>query len=158
VSVTIIAAVSDNGVIGKDGKIPWHLPADLKRFKKLTKGHHIVMGRKTWESIGIPLHKRTNVVITSNKDYVADGTTIVHSLEEALALAPDDEETFIIGGERVYRDGFQYADKVELTLVHTEVGGENLVKFPLELLNDWELVRIAPGETHSFHTYERRER
>ena len=100
--ITIIAAIAKNNALGKDNDLIWHLPEDLKRFKKLTSGHHILMGRNTFESIGKPLPNRTSVIITRNKHYYKDGCLIAHSLEEALELASKDEEIFIIGGAQIY--------------------------------------------------------
>jgi dihydrofolate reductase len=117
--ITIIAAIAKNNALGKDNDLIWHLPEDLKRFKKLTSGHHILMGRNTFESIGKPLPNRTSVIITRNKHYYKDGCLIAHSLEEALELASKDEEIFIIGGAQIYDYALQkdVADALEITLV-----------------------------------------
>ena len=118
--ITIIAAIATNNALGKNNDLIWHLPADLKRFKKLTSGHHILMGRNTFESIGKPLPNRTTIIITRNKDYFKEGCLIAYSLEEALELAKTDDEIFIIGGAQIYDYALQndFADALEITLVH----------------------------------------
>ncbi len=120
--ISIIAAMGSNRELGKDNQLLWHLPADLKRFKSITQGHPVIMGRKTFESIGRPLPKRTNVVISSQENYQPKGVTVVSSLMQALILAPelDEEEVFIIGGGRVYAESLGFADRLYLTLVHGE--------------------------------------
>jgi len=118
-TITIIVAVGNNNALGKDNKLLWHLPNDLKRFKKLTTGHDIIMGRKTYESIGRPLPNRTNIIITRNKDYeVPYGCLIVGNLDEALDAARKDESPFIIGGAQIYNLALPIVDKIELTQVH----------------------------------------
>ena len=121
--ISIIAAIGINRELGKDNQLLWYLSQDLKRFKAITQGHPVIMGRKTFESIGRPLPKRTNVVISSQENYQPEGVTVVTSLMEALILAPelDDEEVFIIGGGQVYADSLGYADRLYLTLVDGEV-------------------------------------
>lgn len=128
--VSAIVAVAKNGVIGKDNQIPWYLPADLAYFKRTTLGHHILMGRNSFRSIGRPLPKRTNVVITRDPFFSADGVLVAHSVEEALALAFDhgDTEAFIIGGGSIYRDSMTLWDKLYYTEVDLEPDGD--VFFP----------------------------
>lgn len=123
--ISIIVALGHNRVIGKDGKIPWHVSEDLKRFKRLTTGHAVVMGRKTYESIGKPLPNRTNIVITRGVSSPA-GCIAVHSLDEALARAREVEkdEIFVIGGGEIYRQAIGLADKLYLTVVHKEFEGD----------------------------------
>ncbi|PHQ56137.1 MAG: diacylglycerol kinase [Lutibacter sp.] len=116
--ITIIAAIAENNALGKDNKLIWHLPADLKRFKKVTLNHHIIMGRKTFESLGKPLPNRTNIVITRNKDYTANGCVVVNSLQEALKAAKKDKDPFILGGAEIYMQAILIADKLDLTFVH----------------------------------------
>lgn len=120
--VTIIAAIAKNNALGKDNDLIWHLPADLKRFKKITSGHYILMGRNTFESIGRPLPNRTTVIITRNEDYVKNGCFIANSLEEALNIAEADEEIYIIGGAQIYKYALEnnLADALEITLVHQD--------------------------------------
>ncbi len=116
--------MSRNGVIGKDNAIPWRLPGELALFKRLTMGHPIVMGRKTWESIGRALPGRLNIVITRNKGYAATGATVVPSLDAALAAAAGAKEIFVIGGAQLYAEALPRADRLYLTTVDTEVEGD----------------------------------
>ncbi len=136
--VSAIVAVAQNGVIGKDNQIPWYLPADLKYFKKVTTGHHVIMGRKCFESIGRPLPNRTNVVITRDPFFVATGCLVVHSIEEALNLAFENEETeaFIIGGGEIYRQSLQYWDQIYFTEVDINPEGDIYFE-PLD--DSWKL-------------------
>lgn len=124
--INLIAALSTNRVIGKDGGFPWHITADLKHFKELTVGNTVIMGRKTFESIGKPLPNRTNIVITRDRDFSAEGCRIVHSLEEAIDMAREfgKGDIFIIGGGQVYEQAMRFADKLILTLVHKEFDGD----------------------------------
>ncbi len=118
--VTIIAAIAENNALGKNNDLIWHLPADLKRFKKVTTGHYILMGRKTFESIGKPLPNRTSVIISRNDNYFVDGCLVADSLEKALELAEDEEELFIIGGAQIYEHALaqNLVDKLDITMVH----------------------------------------
>ena len=122
--ISIIVAASQNNVIGKDNQLIWRLSADLKRFKALTTGHYIIMGRKTFDSIGKPLPDRTSIIITRQADYKAEGCIVVNSLEEALAKVPADQEAFIIGGGTIYKEAIDKADKLYLTLVHGKFKGD----------------------------------
>ncbi|MGZ2368850.1 dihydrofolate reductase [Ancylomarina sp. YFZ004] len=122
--ISIIVATSHNNVIGKDNKLIWRLSADLKRFKALTTGHHIIMGRKTFDSIGKPLPDRTSIIITRQADYKAEGCIVVNSLEEALAKVPAEQEAFVIGGGTIYKEAIEKADKLYLTLVHGKFDGD----------------------------------
>lgn len=118
--ISQIVAVAENRAIGKDNDLIWRLPADLKYFKEITTGHHIIMGRKNYESIGRPLPNRTSIIITRNKDYKAEGCIIVHSLDEALKIANQNGETeaFIIGGGEIYKNSMELTDKIYYTEVH----------------------------------------
>lgn len=116
--VAIIVAISENNAIGKDNQLLWHLPADLKHFKNITSGHPIIMGRKTYESIGKPLPNRRNIVITRQKDFKIQGVDVVNSVEEALSICEGEPEIFIIGGAEIYRTAFDQTDKIYLTKVH----------------------------------------
>lgn len=138
--ITVIAAIAKNNALGKDNDLIWHLPADLKRFKKLTTGHYIVMGRNTFESIGKPLPNRTSVIITRNHNYYKDGCLIAHSLEEALNLCKEEEHIFIIGGAQIYKETLEkgLADILEITYVHQEFEADAF--FPEINLNDWKEV------------------
>ncbi len=162
--VAIVVAVSRNGVIGRDGGLPWKLASDLRRFRKLTTGRPVVMGRRTHESIGRPLPGRTNIVITRNGRDPPPGVRIARDLASALVLARSAaggaDEAFVIGGARVYREALAVADVVHMTEVHAEVAGG--VTFPLPLGDGWREVsreRHAAGEgddhAHSFVTHER---
>jgi dihydrofolate reductase len=125
--ISIIVAISKNRVIGKDNKLLWHIPQDLARFKKLTNGHPVIMGRKTFESIGKVLPDRTNIIITSDRKYRAKSALITHSLAQALNCAKDkqgSEEIFIIGGASVYSQALLIADKLYITVVHTNIDGD----------------------------------
>ena len=120
-----IAAASENNVLGNDNKLVWHLPDDSKRFKQITTGHYIIMGRKTFESFPKPLPNRTHVVITRQKNYVVpEGCLVVNSLEEALEISPKNEPVFIVGGAEIYRQSLSISDKIELTRVHASCEGD----------------------------------
>lgn len=124
--ISLIVATSENDVIGKDGSIPWHIPADLKHFKTLTMGHHIIMGRKTYESIGKPLPGRINIILTKNPGYKADGCIVADSLQKAINIAREQKnsEVFIIGGEEIFKLVLPMADRVYLTRVHEKFDGD----------------------------------
>ncbi len=126
--LTIIAAVAKNNALGKNNQLIWHLPADLKRFKKITSGHHIIMGRKTFESLGKPLPNRTTIIITRNANFKAAGCIIVNSLTEAVKIAAIDENPFILGGAEIYKQAMDVADILDLTIVHKEFDAD--VFFP----------------------------
>ncbi len=139
--ISLVAAMAKNRVIGKDNQMPWHLTADLKHFKSVTMSKPIVMGRKTFESIGRPLPGRENVIISRNKDYAVDGCIVVHSIEDALALLTDYEEIMIIGGGFLYSQIIEQADKLYLTFIDLEVDGDT--HFPeFEHLNLIETCRV----------------
>jgi dihydrofolate reductase len=117
--VTIIAAIAENNALGKDNQLIWYLPADLKRFKKTTLNHVVIMGRKTFESMGKSLPKRTNIIITRDKNYKAEGCIVVNSLIEALKIAKkEDENPFILGGAEIYKQVMPFTDRLDVTLVH----------------------------------------
>lgn len=158
--ISMIVAADENNVIGKDNQLIWHLPDDLKFFKKKTSGHCIIMGRHTFESVGKPLPNRTNIIITRDKNYAAEGCKIVHTLEDALALAKGDDNPFIVGGEQIYRLALPLADQVYLTRIHHEFEGDR--HFP-EMGDDWvetESISHPTDEKHeyafTFKTYEKR--
>ena len=137
--LTIIAAASENNALGKDNQLVWHLPDDFKRFKNLTSGHFIVMGRKTFESFPKPLPNRTHIIITRQKDYeVPEGCLVASSLQKAIDLCPDSEEVFIIGGGEIYKQSIEIADKIDLTRVHTTIEADTF--FPEIDTDKWELV------------------
>ncbi|MBS9766138.1 MAG: dihydrofolate reductase [Flavobacteriaceae bacterium] len=117
--ITIIAAIAEQNALGKDNQLIWHLPADLKRFKSITSGHPIIMGRKTFESLGRPLPNRTNIVITRNKAYCPQGVEVVHSLDEAIEKGQEiDDDIFIIGGATIYKKAIEIVDFLDITKVH----------------------------------------
>ncbi|MDE5418328.1 dihydrofolate reductase [Labilibaculum sp. DW002] len=159
--LSIIVAASQNNVIGKDNQLIWRLSADLKRFKALTTGHHIIMGRKTFDSIGKPLPNRTSIIITRQADYKAEGCIVVNSLEEAIEKAADQEEVFIIGGGTIYKEALSKADKLYYTKVHKDFEGDTF--FPVVNFQEWESVSredCMPDEkneyAYSFIDYKRK--
>jgi dihydrofolate reductase len=130
--ISAIVAVAKNGVIGKEGGLPWYLPAELARFKEVTTGHPIIMGRKTHESIGRALSGRTNIVITHNKDFSSEGCIVVESMEKALEeakKAEGGEEIFIIGGESIYKEAMPLIERIYLTKVDAQVDGDKFFHF-----------------------------
>ena len=138
--ITMIAAAGENNELGKDNGMIWHLPDDFKRFKELTSGHCIIMGRKTFDSLDEALPNRTNIVITRNKDYKKTGAVPVQSMEEALKVAAkEDPNPFIIGGGEIYKMGLVFADKIELTLVHGTFDDAEAF-FPEFSKENWNLV------------------
>ena len=136
--ITLIAAVAENNALGKDNQLLWHLPDDFKRFKNVTSGHYIIMGRKTFESFPKPLPNRTHVIITHQKDYHPEGCLVVDSLQKAIAVCPKEEETFIIGGGEIYKQSIEIADKLDITRVHHTFEADTF--FPEINLNKWELT------------------
>lgn len=135
-TITIIAAIANNNALGKNNDLIWHLPADLKRFKKTTTGHHIIMGRNTFESIGKALPNRTTVIITRNPDYKMEGCIVVNSLEKALEVTKNDETPFIIGGAQIYEQAILIAEKLDITEVHHNFDAD--VFFPEINKNSWK--------------------
>lgn len=150
-TVSLIVAASTNNVIGSDGTLPWHLPDDLRNFKRLTTGKPIVMGRKTFDSIGKPLPDRRNVVITRDPNYVASGCDVVTSPEAAFELLHDAAEVMIIGGSQIYAAFLPLADRVYLTRVHAEVDGDAM--FPELDTNEWALVSCDPHDVDDAHRH-----
>ena len=160
--VSLIVAVSENGVIGRDGGLPWRLSADLKHFKKTTMGHHLIIGRRTWDEVGKPLPGRTMVVVTRSRRFAPEGVHVAHSLEEALDIARDDGEPFIGGGAHIYRMALEndLVNRLYVTRVHSEIEGDT--RFPDFDLKMWELVfeehHLADEKneySYSFLVYER---
>jgi dihydrofolate reductase len=142
--ISIIVAVARNGVIGSGNKMLWHISEDFQMFRRVTMGHPVVMGRKTFESLGRALSGRTNVVITRNPEFAAEGATVVGSLEEALALFPASEEVFVIGGGEIYRQAMPLADRLYLTRVGADYDGDT--RFPDWNPAEWTLIS---SENHS---------
>ena len=160
--ITLIAAIGKNNELGKDNDLIWHLPADLKRFKKITSGHHILMGRNTFESIGKPLPNRTSVIITRNNNYFKDGCLIANSIEKAIDLVGE-KDAFIIGGAQIYKQALEsnLVDKLDVTIVHQEFEAD--VFFPEIDVNIWEEISredFKPDEknkyNYSFVSYKRK--
>ncbi len=136
--ISIIVAVARNGVIGGGNSLLWHISEDLQRFKRITSGHPVIMGRKTFESLGKPLPNRTNVVVTRQSGYAPQGVTVVGSIEEAVALFPASEEVFITGGGQIYRQAMPLADKLYLTTVEHDYEGDT--HFPEWDRSRWRLL------------------
>jgi len=163
--VSAIVAISNNRVIGSDNDIPWYLPADLKYFKKTTLNHHIIMGRKTFQSIGRPLPKRINVVLTRDMFFIATNCLVAHSLDHALNLAKDngEEEAFIIGGGQIYDLALPLLDRLYLTEVDIDIAEDKpVVKFPELPVGEWKEISSEahqPDEKNEygyvFKVYER---
>ena len=139
--ISLIAAVAENGVIGRKGQLPWRLRSDLQRFKQLTMGHTVIVGRKTWESIGRPLPGRRSVVISRQSGYQAEGVTVVGSVEDAIATArvAGDDEAFVIGGAEVYQQALPLVERLYLTYVSVEVEGDAFFKPELDM-SEWVAI------------------
>lgn len=150
--ITMIAAAGENNELGKDNDLLWHLPDDFKRFKQLTTGHHIIMGRKTFESFPKPLPNRTHLIITRNKDYKKEGAVVVHSIAEALEISKEDLQPFIIGGGEIYKMGLPIADKIELTRVHSTFDDADTF-FPKFSNEEWQLVSEIKHEKAERHKF-----
>ena len=155
----IVVAYARNRVIGRDNDLPWRLPGDLKHFKRVTMGSPIIMGRKTWESLGRPLPGRLNVVISRNAHYQADGAIVCRSLEEAIRACGDAPRACIIGGEQLFRDALPQIDEIIATEVHAEIEGDTY--FPPLNANDWEEIERLPqpdenGLSYDFVTLRRK--
>lgn len=153
--IALIAAVSENGVIGRDGGIPWHLPADLQLFKRLTMGHHLIVGRKTFESIGKPLPGRKMIVLSRQPGYSVEGCLTATSLQNALEIArkAGEDEVFIAGGAAVYTQALPLADRFYLSRVHANVKGDTT--FPEFNLENWAVTvkteyPAGKGQKHDF--------
>lgn len=162
--LTIIVAAAENNAIGKDNDMLWHLSKDFKRFKKLTTGHPIIMGRKTFDSLPGMLPNRTHVIITRQKGFTKEGCVIVHSLEEAIAYCKEDDRPFIIGGGEIYKQAMEIVDCLEITRVH-ETFEDADTYFPEIDTTEWELVdedAHTKDEKHqfdfTFNTYKRKDR
>ncbi|NOT09115.1 MAG: dihydrofolate reductase [Gemmatimonadales bacterium] len=149
--VSLVAAMSENRVIGKGGGLPWRLPKDLQHFKRLTVDHTVIMGRKTFDEVKRPLANRRNVVVSRNPAFQPSGVTVVPSLEEALALGATEREVFVIGGGEMYRLALPRADRIYLTVVHAQVEGDT--EFPRFESEAWALdveERHEADEKHAF--------
>lgn len=149
--LSIIAAISDNNALGKENKLLWHLPADLKRLKALTMGHHLIMGRKTFESLGKPLPGRPHIIISKQKNYFPEGVTVVDSIEKAIELAKEDNQPFIFGGGEIYKLALHLVQKIYITKVHANFDGDTF--FPELKSGEWKLIDIQkfePDEKNKF--------
>ena len=149
--ITLIAAVAENNALGKDNQLLWHLPDDFKRFKNITSGHYIIMGRKTFESFPKPLPNRTHIIITRQKKYPSENCIVVDSLQKAIAICPPAEELFIIGGGEIYNQSIEIADKLDITRVHNTFDADTF--FPEIDLNKWKLTSAefhSKDEKHNF--------
>jgi dihydrofolate reductase len=158
--LSAIVAMASNRVIGVNNQLPWRLPADLARFKRVTMGHTLVMGRKTYESIGRPLPGRTMIVVTRQRGYAPAGVKVAHSVDEALALAQGDDELFIIGGAELFAQTMHRLDRLYLTLIEREIPGDTF--FPQVDLSTWKRIEQEPHPAstpealpYTFLTYER---
>lgn len=148
--ISLIAAMDRNRTIGKDNRMPWRLPADMAYFKKLTTGHSVIMGRKTFESIGKPLPGRRNIIITRDREFAVEGCIVCHSVEEALKF-DDGEEVFIIGGAEVYAEFMPHAGRLYITLLEEDFAGDAF--FPEINTAVWKLVSKTPGEKNEKNPY-----
>ena len=159
--LSIVVAIAENNAIGKDNQLLWHLPADLKHFKDITSGHTIIMGRKTYDSIGRPLPNRRNIVITRNAELNLPGTEVTNSLEQALRLCSAEEEVFIIGGAELYKHALEATDRIYLTRVHQTYDADTF--FPEIAPGTWNETSIENhqpdeknGLAYTFSTLERK--
>jgi dihydrofolate reductase len=150
--LTLVVAYARNRVIGRDGDLPWKLPGDLAHFKRTTLGHPIVMGRKTWESLGRPLPGRTNIVISRDADYQAAGATVVRDIDAALAAAGATDEIFIIGGAQIFSAILDRADRIVATEIHADVEGD--VFFPHLPSFRWREASRQPQPEENGHAYD----
>lgn len=156
--IYLVAAVAANGIIGSDGKLPWHLPEDLRHFKRLTLGHPVIMGRKTWQSLKGPLPGRENIVVTRRPGYEASGAAVASSLEAALALCAGESVAFVIGGEEIFRAALPIASGLVMTEIQRDFPGD--VRFPDYDRSQWketqrEAHAAADGTRFDFVRYER---
>jgi len=148
--VSLVAAAAENNAIGKDNELLWHLPTDLKHFKNITSGHAIIMGRKTFDSVGKPLPNRRNIVITRQKNLHVEGVEFVNSLPEALSLDFSEEEVYVVGGAEIYKQAIEIADKIYLTRVYASYDGDAF--FPEIEADSWtetDIDRREPDERHA---------
>ncbi|NBL63874.1 dihydrofolate reductase [Flavobacterium sp. NST-5] len=149
--ITMIAAAAENNALGKNNDLLWHLPDDFKRFKQITSGHHIIMGRKTFESFPKPLPNRTSVIITRQKYKAPEGCLVAKNLQEALSLCPKNQEIFIIGGGEIYKLALPFANKIELTRVHESFDADAF--FPEFNLQEWQLQESVYHPADEKHQY-----
>lgn len=157
--ISLIAAMAKNRVIGRQGDIPWKIPGEQKLFKKITLGHAVIMGRKTFESLKRSLPDRTNIIVTRQKDYVADGCIVVHDLSQALKSCPQNEDqAFICGGGQLYQAAFAMADRIYLTVIPRDIAGDTY--FPEIPPTEFRVIKsetiaVAGNEPYDFYIYKR---
>jgi dihydrofolate reductase len=155
--ISLIAAMASNRVIGSKGKIPWKIPGEQKMFRKITIGHTVIMGRKTYESLAVPLPERINIIVTRQTEYLAPGCIIVHDLDQALtACGHDEDEAFICGGGQLYHEALPLADRIYLTIIHREIAGDTY--FPEISETDFRVTTtntIDGVDPYNFCIYER---
>lgn len=150
-TISLIAAMGRNRVIGKDNSLPWSLPVDMKHFHDLTTGKPVIMGRKTFESIGKPLPDRTNIIITRDTNYKAENCIVVHSTDEALKAAEGNEEVMIIGGAQIYKEFLSKANRIYLTIIDSDFEGD--VYFPEYNIEEWEETEYEEHERDADNQY-----
>ncbi len=148
----MIAAAAENNALGKNNELVWHLPNDFKRFKSLTTGHHIIMGRKTFESFPKPLPNRVHVVISRQENYNPEGCIVVDSIEKAIALCPENDDSYVIGGGEIYNLALPFTDIIELTKVHHSFDADAF--FPKINKNEWILVESEENYKDEKHLYD----
>ncbi|UWY29692.1 dihydrofolate reductase [Flavobacterium sp. TR2] len=150
--IIMIAAAAENNALGKNNELVWHLPNDFKRFKSLTTGHHIIMGRKTFESFPKPLPNRVHIVISRQENYKPEGCIVVDSIEKAIALCPENDDSYIIGGGEIYSLALPYTDIIELTKVHHSFDADAF--FPKINKSEWVLVESEENYKDEKHLYD----
>ncbi|MBC7439898.1 MAG: dihydrofolate reductase [Flavobacterium sp.] len=150
--IILIAAVAENNALGKNNDLLWHLPKDFKRFKEITSGHYIIMGRKTFESFPKPLPNRTHVIISRQKDYVREGCIVVQDIEKAIDVCPKNEDIFVIGGGEIYSQSIHLADQLDITKVHHSFEAD--VYFPEIDPKIWELTEEVYNSIDEKHLYD----
>lgn len=149
--ISAIVAAAENNAIGKDNQLLWHLPNDLRFFKRTTTGHPIIMGRKTYESVGKPLPNRRNIIVTRQAAYAAEGAEVVHSLAAAIESCAGEPEVFVVGGAEIYKQAIPVVDRIYLTRVHTALPGDSF--FPELDEQAWRLVSEDSHPADERHTY-----
>lgn len=155
--IILIAAMASNKVIGVNNTIPWHIPEELKHFKAATMGYPVIMGRKTYDSIGRPLPGRTNIVISNNNSLTIAGCTVTHSIDDALTFCKEQEKVFILGGAEIFRQTLPIADTIILTVLKREVSGDTYFpSFSKDLFIETEEKSFNQTEPYTIHTYRRK--
>lgn len=150
--IIMIAAAAENNALGKNNELVWHLPNDFKRFKSLTTGHHIIMGRKTFESFPKPLPDRVHIVISRQENYKPEGCIVVDSIEKAIAICPEDDDSYVIGGGEIYNLALPFTDIIELTKVHHSFDADAF--FPKINKSEWTLVEAEENYKDEKHLYD----